>query len=91
MSLLAEDTISYIESPKTLRKAVRTNKITKVGEYKMNMQRLGWELFTRILDKITYLYCSNFTLQQLKSSYQRKHDYLANKSLQLAYGLGGKM
>ena len=46
MSLLAEDTISYIESPKTLRKAVRTNKITKVGEYKMNMQRSVVFLYT---------------------------------------------
>lgn len=70
----------------------KNNAFLKVGNkhYKMNMQRLGWELFTRILDKIAYLYCSNFILQQLKSSYQRKHDYLANKSLQLAYGLGGK-
>ena len=46
MSLLAEDTISYIESPKTLRKAVGTNEITKVGEYKTNMQRSVVFLYT---------------------------------------------
>ena len=46
MSLLAEDTVSYIESPKTLRKAVRTNEITKVGEYKTNMQRSVVFLYT---------------------------------------------
>lgn len=53
----------------------KNNAFFKVGNkhYKMNMQRLSWKLFTRILDKIAYIYCSNFILQQLKSSYQRKH------------------